>query len=83
MGSLELSRDEMEAMSRQSPVDLVLYDEGDGRLRINFSDHDHRCPMLLASGHCRIYEDRPQACRRYPSQPDPRCAVWPAFTENE
>ncbi len=25
---------------------------------------------------CRIYEDRPLACRRYPTRPEPRCRLW-------
>ena len=35
------------------------------------------CPFLDGNI-CTVYEDRPQACRRYPSAPDPRCAVWPS-----
>ena len=77
-GSVLLTRAEVERLAKRSASDLILYDEGGDQHRLNFSDHQGRCPMLQWNSECRIYEDRPAACRAYPSRPDPRCAVWPA-----
>jgi len=36
------------------------------------------CPFLIeASNLCSIYEDRPDACRRFPTKPEPGCVLWP------
>jgi Fe-S-cluster containining protein len=79
-GSLVLSAQEASRLAlRAGP--LTLYDEGGNRHRLNFSDHGGQCPALNADSTCRVYADRPVACHRFPSHPDPRCAVWPAMTE--
>ena len=36
-----------------------------------------QCPHLDDDGACRIYEDRPSACRGFPEAPHPGCLVWP------
>jgi len=77
-GSIVVTRDEAERIGRHSAHDTIFYQEGPDQHRLNFSDHEGRCPMLLWNSTCRIYEDRPQACRLFPTQPDPRCAVWPS-----
>lgn len=76
-GSLTLSQAEAERMAMRTHAPLVLYEEGWNLHRLNFSDHDGHCQMLEADSRCRIYSDRPVVCHRFPSQPDPRCAVWP------
>lgn len=39
---------------------------------------DRVCLLLdRETNECRIYEDRPDACRRFPSGPVRGCLVWP------
>src|SRR2546425_410011 len=46
---------------------------------LHLSDHGGVCPFLDgASNLCKIYADRPDACRRFPSAPVPGCLVWNA-----
>lgn len=77
VGSLVLSQREAERMALRHPTPLVLYREFPNGYRLNFSDHDGRCPMLAPDNRCRSYTDRPVACHRFPAAPDPRCLVWP------
>jgi Fe-S-cluster containining protein len=42
-----------------------------------FMDTNGRCPYLDTQGACSIYEDRPSACRTFPTEPVPGCLVWP------
>jgi len=43
-----------------------------------FVDNGGVCPFLDQSSNlCSIYEDRPLACRRFPTAPTAGCPVWP------
>ena len=37
---------------------------------------DEQCVFLGANDACTIYEDRPSACRAFPTKPHPGCLVW-------
>lgn len=45
---------------------------------VNFDENDAACPFLEAGTNlCRIYDERPDACRGFPERPMPRCLAWP------
>ena len=81
-GSIRLTMAEVQllgAVKRPTTWSLVLRGEPHSGWQIlNFSENGGQCPMLAWDNTCEIYADRPQACRHFPTQPDPRCAVWPA-----
>jgi Fe-S-cluster containining protein len=35
------------------------------------------CVFLLSDSKCLIHDERPEACRRFPTRPKDWCAVWP------
>ena len=35
------------------------------------------CIFLLKDSRCSIHDERPDACRRFPTRPKSWCAVWP------
>jgi Fe-S-cluster containining protein len=80
-GSIELDGWELDSLRGSTPQTLIVYAELETpqvqRYRLNFSDHGGQCPMLADDATCRIYVNRPACCHAFPSQPDPRCAVWP------
>jgi Fe-S-cluster containining protein len=51
----------------------LLARDPEGRLHLAFVDH--RCPNLGASGCCRVYAWRPEACRAFPMASEPCLAA--------
>jgi Fe-S-cluster containining protein len=48
-----------------------------GNYVLDFSNNGGACPFLdRDSSLCRIYDERPRACRHYPTEPDDRCILW-------
>jgi Fe-S-cluster containining protein len=44
---------------------------------LDFGNNGGACPFLdREASLCRIYDERPAACRHYPTQPDTRCILW-------
>lgn len=43
---------------------------------------DMACSFLADDGTCRVYEDRPRACRSFPHRPFKGCLVWPGTDES-
>jgi Fe-S-cluster containining protein len=56
---------------------LKLRKAADGSGSVSFLDHPGaRCPMLDdVTSACRIYEDRPERCRRFPDERRPDCPI--------
>lgn len=78
-GYILVSRLEAQRLQQRHREDIVFRTmPGDAlRLVMNFSENGGQCPMLGADAACAIYPYRPVACHHFPSEPDPRCAVWP------
>lgn len=36
---------------------------------------DHHCPFLTKENLCRVYDERPIACRRYPEREEANCPL--------
>lgn len=78
-GFIRLRKDEAERLSKLSPFFLADPDD-QGRPTV-FLEAGEACVFLGAKGECTIYEQRPEACRKFPSSPWPGCLVWPASLE--
>lgn len=44
---------------------------------IDFTANGGQCPALTEDFQCGIYEDRPIACRLFPSEATHGCLIWP------
>lgn len=66
----------MAALARDLGIAARIRPAADGA-RLRFPDHPgSRCPMLDPDGwSCRIYDERPERCRRFPEQQVPGCAL--------
>ena len=44
---------------------------------VDFAENGGACPFLdRETNLCRVYEDRPQACREYPLKREACCRLW-------
>jgi Fe-S-cluster containining protein len=64
-----------ERLRRRATIDQL----EDGRWVLEFERQSNgKCPMLKGRL-CTIYEDRPSACRTFPTEPVKNCLLWPTF----
>ena len=78
--TLAMTRDEVTSFRGHADrlgVEAKITTTSDGGGWLRFPDHPGaHCPMLDdATSACRIYEDRPQRCRDFPSDQLPGCAI--------
>ena len=77
---LELAPDEAEGFRRRAAAlgaEVGFLPLSQGRAGVRFSDYPGECcPMLdRETFACRIYQDRPERCRRFPERLTPGCAI--------
>ena len=46
-------------------------------------EQGEQCAFLGPNNACTIYDERPRACRCFPSKPHKGCLVWPAKGESD
>ncbi len=49
---------------------------------LDFHTNGGQCPFLGEDNTCTIYDQRPSACRSFPSRPYIDCLVWPKVGED-
>ena len=59
-----------------APQEVLRY-AGNPRGHVLMDFRSGPCVFLQADKTCRIYADRPNACRVFPTAPHPNCLVWP------
>lgn len=77
---LELVPEETSTFAIQAEalgIDLQLSTGARGEGWVKFAEHPgQRCPMLdPETFRCRIYDRRPDRCRRFPEKPTPGCQI--------
>lgn len=74
-GYMLVTDSEMRMMKDRATVKVQRHDKN--QWAVDFGFNGGQCPLLADDNSCSIHEDRPDACRKFPSAPYESCLVWP------
>lgn len=79
-GHARITREEMhvlKALASTMGKKVKVYNNGPKVWILDHEVNGGQCPFLADDNTCSIHDQRPQACRTYPSRPSEGCLVWP------
>lgn len=81
-GSFSLRDDEVIRLNRLAKMHRIVFPIFADPYRAGMFMHDFElndnkhCPFLKDDNTCRIYFERPDACRQYPTKYEASCVLW-------